>query len=92
MSDIESIIVDAFEHRAEITPRNVSTVVRDATMEAIEQLLGSCRVDHLPPCAVVAKVMVAGEGLVVIVVIENTGCVERRLETLGKLRSIALGF
>ena len=38
MSDIQSIIVDAFEKRAEITPRNVSTSVRDATMEAIEQL------------------------------------------------------
>ena len=38
MSDIQSIIVDAFEKRAEITPRNVSTTVRDATMEAIEQL------------------------------------------------------
>ncbi|MGB5611633.1 MAG: 2,3,4,5-tetrahydropyridine-2,6-dicarboxylate N-succinyltransferase, partial [Sedimenticolaceae bacterium] len=38
MSDIQSIIVDAFEKRADITPRNVSTVVRDATMEAIDQL------------------------------------------------------
>ena len=38
MSDIQSTIVDAFEQRAEITPRNVSTPVRDATMEAIEQL------------------------------------------------------
>ena len=38
MSDIQSIIVDAFENRAEITPRNVSTSVRDAVMEAIDQL------------------------------------------------------
>ena len=38
MSDIESIIVDAFEHRAEITPRNVDTLVKDAVMTAIEQL------------------------------------------------------
>jgi 2,3,4,5-tetrahydropyridine-2-carboxylate N-succinyltransferase len=38
MSDIQSIIVDAFENRAEITPRNVDTVVRDAVLEAMEQL------------------------------------------------------
>jgi len=38
MSDIESIIVDAFERRAEITPRNVDTLVKDAVMTAIEQL------------------------------------------------------
>lgn len=38
MSDIQDIIVDAFERRADITPRNVDTLVRDATMEAIEQL------------------------------------------------------
>ena len=38
MSDIQSIIVDAFEKRGEITPRSVSTPVRDAVMEAIEQL------------------------------------------------------
>jgi len=38
MSDIQSTIVDAFEQRAEITPRNVSTSVRDAVTEAIEQL------------------------------------------------------
>ena len=38
MSEIQSIIVDAFENRAEITPRNVSTPVRDAVMAAIEQL------------------------------------------------------
>lgn len=38
MSDNQSIIVDAFEHRAEITPRSVDTHVRDAVMETIEQL------------------------------------------------------
>jgi 2,3,4,5-tetrahydropyridine-2-carboxylate N-succinyltransferase len=38
MSDIQSIIVDAFENRSEITPRSVSTPVRDAVMAAIEQL------------------------------------------------------
>ena len=38
MSDIQSIIVDAFEHRADITPRNFDTNVRDAVMEAIDQL------------------------------------------------------
>ena len=38
MSDIQDIIVDAFERRADITPRNVDTLVRDATMEAIDQL------------------------------------------------------
>ena len=38
MSDIQSIIVEAFEKRAEITPRNVSTPVKDAVEEAIVQL------------------------------------------------------
>ena len=38
MSDIQAIIGDAFENRADITPRNVSTAVRDAVTEAIEQL------------------------------------------------------
>ncbi|MBF0255103.1 MAG: 2,3,4,5-tetrahydropyridine-2,6-dicarboxylate N-succinyltransferase [Gammaproteobacteria bacterium] len=38
MSDIQQLIVDAFEHRAEITPRNVDTAVRDAVAEAIELL------------------------------------------------------
>jgi len=38
MNDIQSIIVDAFEKRSEITPRSVSTPVRDAVMEAIERL------------------------------------------------------
>jgi len=38
MSDIQSTIVDAFENRADITPHNASTPVRDAVMEAIDQL------------------------------------------------------
>jgi 2,3,4,5-tetrahydropyridine-2-carboxylate N-succinyltransferase len=38
MSDIQNIIEEAFENRAEITPRNVDTVVRDAIMAAMEQL------------------------------------------------------
>jgi len=38
MSDIKSIIEEAFENRAEITPRSVDTVVRDAVMETINQL------------------------------------------------------
>ena len=38
MSDIESIIIDAFERRADITPRNVDTQAKDAVMSAIEQL------------------------------------------------------
>jgi 2,3,4,5-tetrahydropyridine-2-carboxylate N-succinyltransferase len=38
MSDIESIIVDAFERRADITPRNVDTQAKDAVMNSIEQL------------------------------------------------------
>ena len=38
MSDIQSIIVEAFENRAEITPRNVDTVVKDAVSDAIDQL------------------------------------------------------
>jgi len=38
MSDIQNIIEEAFENRAEITPRSVDTVVRDAVMEAIEQI------------------------------------------------------
>jgi len=38
MSEIQSIINDAFERRADITPRNVETVVKDAVMSAIEQL------------------------------------------------------
>ena len=38
MSDIQQIIIDAFEQRAEITPRTVDTVVKDAVTEAIDQL------------------------------------------------------
>jgi len=38
MSDIQNIIEEAFENRAEITPRTVSTGVRDAVMEVVERL------------------------------------------------------
>jgi 2,3,4,5-tetrahydropyridine-2-carboxylate N-succinyltransferase len=38
MSDTQSIIEGAFERRAEITPRNVETLVRDAVQETIERL------------------------------------------------------
>ena len=38
MSDTQSIIVEAFEKRADITPRNVDTVVKDAVFDAIDQL------------------------------------------------------
>ena len=38
MSDNQSIIESAFDKRADITPRNVDTVVRDAVMETIDQL------------------------------------------------------
>ena len=38
MSDLQTIIEDAFEQRAEITPRNVETLTRDAIREAIELL------------------------------------------------------
>ncbi len=38
MSDLKRIILEAFENRAEITPRNVDTLTRDAVNEAIEQL------------------------------------------------------
>ncbi len=38
MSDIIQIIDEAFEQRADITPRNVNTQVRDAVMETIERL------------------------------------------------------
>jgi len=45
MSELQPIIEEAFENRAEITPRNVSTLVKDAVMEAIEQLdSGAARV------------------------------------------------
>ena len=38
MSDLKKTIEDAFDNRAEITPQNVSAVVRDAVNEAIGQL------------------------------------------------------
>ncbi len=38
MSDIQQIIEDAFERRAEITPHNVETPVKDAVTEAIDLL------------------------------------------------------
>ena len=45
MSNLQSIIEDAFERRADITPRNVDTHVRDAVLEAIDLLdTGKARV------------------------------------------------
>ena len=38
MSDTQQIIIDAFENRAEITPRSVDTLVRDAILDTIDQL------------------------------------------------------
>ena len=38
MSDIQQIIEDAFERRADITPRNVETLVKGAVTEAISLL------------------------------------------------------
>ncbi|MCK4707095.1 MAG: 2,3,4,5-tetrahydropyridine-2,6-dicarboxylate N-succinyltransferase, partial [Gammaproteobacteria bacterium] len=38
MSDIQQIIEEAFERRADITPRNVETLVKDAVTEAISLL------------------------------------------------------
>ncbi|NEX19038.1 2,3,4,5-tetrahydropyridine-2,6-dicarboxylate N-succinyltransferase [Thiorhodococcus mannitoliphagus] len=38
MTDHQSIITEAFERRAEITPRSVETHVRDAVQDTIEQL------------------------------------------------------
>jgi 2,3,4,5-tetrahydropyridine-2,6-dicarboxylate N-succinyltransferase len=38
MSDLQNIIEAAFERRAEITPRNVETTVKDAVRETLEQL------------------------------------------------------
>jgi len=35
MSDLQRIIEEAFEHRAEITPRNVDTLVKEAVSEVI---------------------------------------------------------
>ncbi|MEE9445546.1 MAG: 2,3,4,5-tetrahydropyridine-2,6-dicarboxylate N-succinyltransferase [Cocleimonas sp.] len=45
MSELQQIIEEAFERRAEITPRNIETLNRDAILEAIEMLEnGSARV------------------------------------------------
>jgi len=45
MSDIQSIISEAFERRAQITPRSVDTHVKEAVHEAINQLdAGKARV------------------------------------------------
>lgn len=38
MNDLKSIIVEAFDNRAELTPRNVDTAVKDAIIEVIDQL------------------------------------------------------
>src|SRR5680860_1180528 len=38
MSDLQTIIEDAFERRAEFSPRNVDTQIREAVIETIEQL------------------------------------------------------
>jgi 2,3,4,5-tetrahydropyridine-2-carboxylate N-succinyltransferase len=38
MSDPQAIIEKSFERRAEITPRNVETLVRDAVLETIDRL------------------------------------------------------
>ena len=45
MSDIKSTIIEAFERRADITPRNVEPHVKEAVLEAIEDLdAGKARV------------------------------------------------
>ncbi|WP_294041800.1 2,3,4,5-tetrahydropyridine-2,6-dicarboxylate N-succinyltransferase [Thiolapillus sp.] len=45
MSDMQNIIEEAFEQRADITPRTVDTLVRDAVMETIERIdAGTLRV------------------------------------------------
>jgi 2,3,4,5-tetrahydropyridine-2-carboxylate N-succinyltransferase len=50
MSDLQAIIEEAFERRADITPRNVETLVRDAVNEAIELLdSGQARVAEPKP-------------------------------------------
>ena len=38
MSDMQSTIEEAFERRADITPRSVETHVKEATLEAIRML------------------------------------------------------
>ncbi len=50
MSELQAIIEEAFERRADITPRNVETLVRDAVNEAIELLdSGKARVAEPKP-------------------------------------------
>jgi 2,3,4,5-tetrahydropyridine-2-carboxylate N-succinyltransferase len=45
MTDMQNIIVDAFEQRADITPRSVETHVKEAVLEAIHMLdTGKARV------------------------------------------------
>ncbi|HID45973.1 MAG TPA: 2,3,4,5-tetrahydropyridine-2,6-dicarboxylate N-succinyltransferase [Chromatiaceae bacterium] len=45
MNDMQNIIEEAFERRADITPRTVDTLVRDAVMETIDQIdAGTLRV------------------------------------------------
>ncbi len=47
MTDIQTIIEKAFEHRGEITPRSVETHVKEAVLEAIDLLdTGKGRVAH----------------------------------------------
>ncbi|HDJ86186.1 MAG TPA: 2,3,4,5-tetrahydropyridine-2,6-dicarboxylate N-succinyltransferase, partial [Chromatiales bacterium] len=38
MNDLKDVIEEAFEHRAQITPRNVNTHVREAVQEAVALL------------------------------------------------------
>ena len=38
MSDIQATIEEAFERRADITPRNAEPLVKEATQEAIDML------------------------------------------------------
>jgi len=38
MSDLQATIEEAFERRADITPRTVETHVKEATLEAIHRL------------------------------------------------------
>jgi 2,3,4,5-tetrahydropyridine-2-carboxylate N-succinyltransferase len=48
MSEIKTIIEDAFERRAELTPRNVGTAIKEAVFEAITQLdAGQMRVAEI---------------------------------------------
>ena len=38
MTDLKKVIEEAFEHRAEITPRNVDTHVKEYVSEAVRLL------------------------------------------------------